>query len=143
MVETYKILNNIDKVQYEQILPLSQTTTRGHSMKLYKKNCRTNVRKYSFSQRIVDEWNKIPKKVIDSKTINTFKSQLNEFKSLRNLVISAPSQIGTQVIHFGPKLDGTWSNRHLPIVNSAPMYIYFFICTLENYNFIDILVINI
>jgi hypothetical protein len=27
MIETYKILNNIDKVQYEQILPLSQTTT--------------------------------------------------------------------------------------------------------------------
>ena len=55
---------NIDKVQYEQILPLSQTTTRGHSKKLYKKNCRTNVRKYSVSQRVVDEWNKIPKKVI-------------------------------------------------------------------------------
>ena len=77
MIETYKILNNIDKVQYEQILPLNQTTTRGHSKKLYKKNCRTNVRKYSFSQRVVDEWNKIPKKVIDSQTINTFKSQLN------------------------------------------------------------------
>jgi hypothetical protein len=42
-----------------------------------QKNCRTNVRKYSFSQRVVDERNKIPKKVIDSKTINTFKSQLN------------------------------------------------------------------
>jgi hypothetical protein len=27
-VEIYKILNNIDKVQYEQILPLNQTTTR-------------------------------------------------------------------------------------------------------------------
>ena len=77
MVETYKIINTIDKVQYEQILPFSQTTTRGHSKKLHKQNCRTNVRKYSFSQRIVDEWNKIPKKVIDSKTINTFKSQLN------------------------------------------------------------------
>jgi hypothetical protein len=77
MIETYKILNNIDKVQYEQILPLNQTTTRGHSKKLYKKNCKTNVRKYRFSQRVVDEWNKIPKKVIDSKTTNTFKSQLN------------------------------------------------------------------
>jgi hypothetical protein len=36
----------------------------------------------------VDEWNKIPKKVIDSKTINTFKSQLNNhwknaFKMIR------------------------------------------------------------
>jgi hypothetical protein len=43
MVETYKILNNIDEVQYEQILPLGQTTTRGHSKKLYKKNCRTKL----------------------------------------------------------------------------------------------------
>jgi hypothetical protein len=60
-----------------------------------------------------------------------------EFKSLRHLVISAPIQIGT-------KLNGPWSNRHLTIVNSAPMYIFsVFICTLENYNFIDILVINI
>jgi hypothetical protein len=37
MIETYKILNNIDKVQYEQILPLNQTTTCGHSKKLYEK----------------------------------------------------------------------------------------------------------
>jgi hypothetical protein len=66
MIETYKILNNIDNVQYEQILPLSQTTTRGHSKKLYKENCRTNVRKYSFSQRVVDEWNKIPKRTNSS-----------------------------------------------------------------------------
>jgi hypothetical protein len=43
MIETYKILNIIDKVQYEQILPLNKTTTRGHSKKLYKKNCRTNL----------------------------------------------------------------------------------------------------
>ena len=55
-----------------------------------------------------------------------------EFKSLRHLVISAPSQIGTQVSHFGPKLNGTWSNRHLTIVNSEPFdsqfgtYVYIF-----------------
>jgi hypothetical protein len=66
--------------------------------------------------------------------------------SFRHLVKSAP-----RLVNFGPKLNGTWSNRHLTIVNSAPsdsqfgtyVYIYFFICTLENYNFIDILVINI
>jgi hypothetical protein len=37
MIETCKILNNIDKVQYEQILPLNQTTTWGHSKQLYEK----------------------------------------------------------------------------------------------------------
>jgi hypothetical protein len=56
MIETYKILNNIDKVQYEKIFPLNQTTTRGHSKKLYKKNCRTNVRKYGFMLYIFNQF---------------------------------------------------------------------------------------
>ena len=77
MVETFKILNNIDKVQHEHIFPISRTATRGHNQKIYNKNSRTNIRKYSFSQRIVDMWNSLPKQVIETKTVNTFKSQLN------------------------------------------------------------------
>jgi hypothetical protein len=77
MVETFKILNNIDQVQHEHILPISRTATRGHNQKIYNKNYRTNIRKYSFSQRIVDMWNSLPKQVIETKTVNTFKSQLN------------------------------------------------------------------
>ena len=61
MVETFKILYNIDKVQHERIFPMSRTATRGHNQKIYKKNSRTNIRKYSFSQRIVDMWNSLPK----------------------------------------------------------------------------------
>ena len=74
MVETFKILNNIDKVQHEYIFPISRTATRGHNQKIYKKNSRTNIRKYSFSQRIVDMWNSLPKQVIETKTVNTFKT---------------------------------------------------------------------
>jgi hypothetical protein len=77
MVETFKILNNIDKVQHEHIFPVSRTATRGHNRKIYKKNSRKNIRKYSFSQRLVDMWNSLPKQVIETKTVNTFKSQLN------------------------------------------------------------------
>ena len=77
MVETFKILNNIDKVQHKHIFPISRTATTGHNQKIYKKNSRTNIRKYSFSQRIVDMWNSLPKQVIETKTVNTFKRQLN------------------------------------------------------------------
>ena len=79
IVETFKILYNIDKVQHEHIFPISRTATRGHNQKIYtcNKNSRTNIRKYSFSQRIVDMWNSLPKQVIETKTVNTFKSQLN------------------------------------------------------------------
>ena len=77
MVETFKILCNIDNVQHERIFPIGRTATRGHNQKIYTKNSRTNIRKYSFSQRIVDMWNSLPKQVIETKTVNTFKSQLN------------------------------------------------------------------
>ena len=82
LVETFKILNNIDKVQHEHIYLIGRTATRGHNQKIYKKNCRTNIRKYNFSQRILDMWNSLPKQVIETKTVNTFKSQLNHWKNL-------------------------------------------------------------
>ena len=63
MVETFKILNNIDKIQHEHFFAIGRTATRGHNQKIYKKNsyCRTNIRKYSFSQRIGDMWTSLPK----------------------------------------------------------------------------------
>ena len=34
MVETFKILNNINKVQHEHVFPISGTATRGHNQKI-------------------------------------------------------------------------------------------------------------
>ena len=36
------------------------TNLRGHSLKLYKKRSRLDVRKHVLSQRIVDYWNRLP-----------------------------------------------------------------------------------
>jgi hypothetical protein len=45
--------------------------------KLYKKHCRTNRRKYSFSQRVVAHWNALPESVINATSVNSFKNRLN------------------------------------------------------------------
>ena len=34
--------------------------TRGHEVALVKDQCRLDVRKYSFSQRTINEWNRLP-----------------------------------------------------------------------------------
>ena len=34
--------------------------TRGHEVTLVKDQCRLDVRKYSFSQRTINEWNRLP-----------------------------------------------------------------------------------
>jgi hypothetical protein len=88
MVETFRIINNIDKVNINKICPKDKNTTAGHKHKIYKKRCRTNIRKYSFSQRVVDTWNSLPAKVIESNTVNGFKHQLNShWKDLEILLI--------------------------------------------------------
>ena len=54
-----------------------KNTTRGHKHKIYKKQCRTYIRKYSFSQRVVNTWNSLPAKVIESNIVNGFNKPAN------------------------------------------------------------------
>ena len=50
MVQVYKIMHNIDKVVKEKLFKMSECTiTRGHSLKLFKKGSRLNVRANYFS----------------------------------------------------------------------------------------------
>ena len=43
------------------VFPLKKDNrTRGHEVTLVKDQCRLDIRKYSFSQRTINEWNKLP-----------------------------------------------------------------------------------
>jgi hypothetical protein len=78
LVVTYKIIKNVDKVDCTNIFPIGKTNTRGHKPKIFKKHCRTNRRKYSFSQRVVDHWNSLPDKVVEASSVDSFKSSINK-----------------------------------------------------------------
>ena len=72
----------MDKVEIDTIFPKNNTaTTRGHKYKIYKRHCRTNRRKYSFSQRVVAHWNGLSDSesviLIDATSVNSFKNRLN------------------------------------------------------------------
>jgi len=55
-------------------MPTIEGGRRGYEKKLFKKRFRLDVRKYVFSNRIVDRWNQIqlPEKCIKCSTVNTF-----------------------------------------------------------------------
>jgi len=50
---------------------------RGHRYKLFKDRSCMNVRKFFFSQRVVDSWNKLPAHVVEAETVNCLKRRLD------------------------------------------------------------------
>jgi hypothetical protein len=81
MIETFKIITGIyDNEVTEGIFDLDPNTrTRGHSEKIKKKFCRINLRKFSFTNRIVDLWNTLPQSVIDAKDARQFEIRLHKY----------------------------------------------------------------
>ena len=53
--------------------------TRGHYFTLVKGQSRLDLRKYSFSQRTVNEWNKLPADCVHSSSVNRFKNRIDNY----------------------------------------------------------------
>ena len=84
MVEVYKLLANQDNIgssffEYDENI----MNLRYHNRKLKGKPFKTEIRRNAFSQRIVNTWNSLPKNVVNSLTLDSFKNHLT--KNLRNL----------------------------------------------------------
>jgi hypothetical protein len=46
-------------------------------MKIHKMGCHSNYRKYFFSNRVVNIWNKLPSEVMACNTIGSFKTHID------------------------------------------------------------------
>jgi len=57
LIETFKIVNRKYDINPELFFQLDECDRRGHDHKLFKKRFRLNVRKYAFSNRVIDNWN--------------------------------------------------------------------------------------
>ena len=50
--------------------------TRGHSLALAKERYKLDIRKYAFSQRTINEWNRLPEECVKATSVNMFKSKI-------------------------------------------------------------------
>ena len=66
--------------------------TRGHPYKIHKLHSRLHIRKYSFTQRIVNDWNRLPGSAVMSASVNQFKGHIVIDKYLRNRAEDYTSQ---------------------------------------------------
>ena len=53
--------------------------TTGYEATLVKDQCRLDIRKYSFSQRTVNEWNKLSTDCVTASSVNIFKNKVDTY----------------------------------------------------------------
>jgi hypothetical protein len=76
MIETYKILTaRYDNEVCGDLLHANLGWSRGHNLKLYKPQARTDIRKNSFTHRILEPWNSLPTHVIEAPYIRAFEAR--------------------------------------------------------------------
>ena len=77
LIETFKILNGIDKIGHSVFELCNDSVTRGHNFKLRKPKCRTNARYNFFSSRVVNMWNALSHSVVNCTSVEQFKKKLD------------------------------------------------------------------
>ena len=78
MIEVFKLIKGHEKVDVNLFVSKSNNRRgRGHQYKLAKSRSRLDLRKYYFSNRVVNTWNSLPDPVVTVDTVNRFKAQLD------------------------------------------------------------------
>ena len=74
-IEVFKIVNGYKDVGRNMFFKLKEgSIIRGQKAALVKEQCRLDMRKYCFSQRVINEWNKLPNDCVNSSTMHMFKN---------------------------------------------------------------------
>ena len=80
MLQVYKLLNDIDLPSTnDQLKTVHCNRTRGHNLKLTKQLSNTELRRNSFSIRVVNSWNNLTHEIVNAPSVNSFKKKLNSF----------------------------------------------------------------
>ena len=79
-IEVFKILNGHENIDPNIFFKIKTgKITRGHDFTLVKGQNRLDFRKYSFSQRTVNEWNKLSADCVHSSSVNMFKNIIDNY----------------------------------------------------------------
>jgi len=82
MIEVFKIIHGYyDQEGVPHLQLSSYSNTRGHDKKLFKLQSYLDLRKYSFTARVVSKWNSLPADIVNAPSVDAFKGRLDRFWS--------------------------------------------------------------
>ena len=73
----FKIVNGYEDIGRNKLKEGSRT--RGRKAALGKEQCRLDIRKYSFSQKVINEWNKLSNDCVNASNVNMLKTRIERF----------------------------------------------------------------
>jgi len=95
MIERFKIVTGIyDKVVSPNMLAAdSSYATRSHNFRLQKINARYDLRKYYFTNRVVNAWTSLSNYVVSAESVNCFKNRLDNFWKDQEIIYNFRAEI--------------------------------------------------
>ena len=79
-IEVFKITHGIEGLDSGMLFKYrTDNGTRGHSWALAKERCKLDIRKYAFSQRTINEWNRLPGECVNATSVNMFKNKIDNY----------------------------------------------------------------
>ena len=104
LIEVFKIFKGLIDILPKELLILEKDkctnktfTTRGHEYKIYKQHARLDLRKYFFSQWVIEVWNNLPHKAVKVVNVNAFKSHIEPIMKNRRELTIGPKGLPAQV----------------------------------------------
>ena len=83
LIEVFKMVKGFESLNCNEFFIVQQgSSTRGNYYKLFKKRCNSNIGANTFSNRVCNEWNKLPNCVVKTDSVLRFKIALDKYASL-------------------------------------------------------------
>ena len=79
VIMVYLIVRGLEGISFDRLFTYYDLPTRSDGYKLYKKHCHLNIRKHFFSQRTINDWNSLPRDIIESPNVVIFNSKLDVY----------------------------------------------------------------
>ena len=99
LIEVFRMTNNVSSIPLSTYFELcTDGRTRGHSLKLVKHRCKSEVRRHFFSERVINRWNKLEQDTVSVKTVNGFKTKLEKERSTKMGLFLDRSLLGLEVV---------------------------------------------
>ena len=75
----FNILNGYGNIDSNIFFRKKKKMSRGHNFTLVYKQSRLDVRKYLFSQRTINVWNKLSTDCVHAASVNVFKNRIDKY----------------------------------------------------------------